>query len=127
MSVTEAVGSGSQLPPHAHVRVLEREYVIELDVSDFTENELQVELARRRVTVRGEQLGAAEDEERPFRITERLEETFWLPEDAESGGLTAYYRHGTLELHAPRATPEVRQVPIERPPSPSVNMQAEAV
>ena len=41
MAAMRAVGNGHKLPPHARVREAEGEYMIKLDVSDFTERELR--------------------------------------------------------------------------------------
>ena len=48
-----------------------------------------------------------------FRLQERLEETFRLPDDADPDLMKAFYAHGTLELHVPRREIEPRRVPIE--------------
>lgn len=113
MSVMRAVGTGHRLPGDARVRVDAREYVIELDVSDFLESELEVELAGARVTVRGDQSPDPGDDGIPFRLQERLEESFRLPDDVDADGIRVWYGHGTLEIRAPRTRLEPRTVPIE--------------
>jgi len=111
MTGIEAAG-GLQLPPHAHLREGTAEYVVELDVSDFTERELTVDVIGRRVLVRGEQAAGA-GEHVPFRIEEKLEETFRLPDDADPEHVTVSYRHGTLRIRAPRIELHARRVSIE--------------
>jgi HSP20 family molecular chaperone IbpA len=113
MTVMHAVGAGHRLPPHAHLHELDDEYVVELDVSDFTERELEVEVTGTLVAVRGDQLPAEDDETRAFRLHERLEESFQLPDDVDPAGVRAFYKHGTLGIHAPRTKPGPRLVPIE--------------
>ena len=113
MAAMTAVGNGHVLPPLAHVREAPSAYLIELDVSDFTERELSVEALGKRLTVRGDQQEAAKDEGRAFRLHERLEESFRLPDDADLDGTTVMYSHGTLEIHAPRLRLEPRRLPIE--------------
>jgi HSP20 family molecular chaperone IbpA len=108
-----AVGYGHRLPSHAKVREDGREYVIELNVSDFTEAELTVEVLGPLITVRGDQLETKEDEGLAFRLHERLEESFRLPVDAHADRITALYRHGALEIRAPRSRLEPRVVQIE--------------
>jgi hypothetical protein len=49
MSVMRTVGNGHKLPAHANVREDNGEYLIELDVTDFTESELSVERLGRRL------------------------------------------------------------------------------
>lgn len=127
MAAMRAVGNGHQFPAHAKVREDACEYLIQLDVSDFTESELSVEAFGPRLTVRGDQLEIAEDDGKAFRLHERLEESFRLPDDADADQIKVFYKHGTLEIHAPRTSLEPRRVPIERR-SPYVgNPDAEAV
>lgn len=126
MTAMQAVGIGHQLPAHANVREEEHEYVIELDVADFTESELAIELLGSRLTVRGDQLETREDESRPFRLHERLEESFRLPDDADADRITVFYKHGTLEIRAPRIRLEPRRLEIEQPAY-RVNPGAEAI
>jgi HSP20 family molecular chaperone IbpA len=113
MAVMRAVGIGHRLPAHARVRDDDREYVIELDVSDFLEGELVVDVVGLRVSVRGDQVQEQDEERVAFRLQERLEESFRLPDDADPDRLKAYYAHGTLELHVPRKDVVSRRVPIE--------------
>jgi HSP20 family molecular chaperone IbpA len=120
-----AVGNGHQLPAHANVRKEAGEYLIKLDVADFTERELAVEALGPRLTVRGDQLETVEDDGKAFRLHERLEESFRLPDDADADQVKVFYKHGTLEIHAPRTRLEPRQLLIEHP-SYLVNPNAEA-
>jgi HSP20 family molecular chaperone IbpA len=115
MAAMRVVGAGHQLPAHANVREDASEYVIELDVADFTADELTAETFGRRLTVRGEQVETAEDDGKAFRLQERLEESFRLPDDADLAGTTVRLDHGTLRIHAPRTPLEPRPLPIERP------------
>jgi HSP20 family molecular chaperone IbpA len=108
-----AVGTGHRMPAHATVRADAHRYVIELDVSDFLESELQVELLGARVSVRGDQLQDPGDDGIPFRLQERLEESFRLPDDVDTDQITVVLRHGTLEIRAPRSRLEPRTVPVE--------------
>ena len=113
MASMRVVGVGHRLPAHANVRDDESEYVIELDVSDFLEGELTVDLVGPQVIVHGKQVQEQYEDTVAFRLQERLEETFRLPDDAAPGLLKALYAHGTLELHVPRREIEPRRVPIE--------------
>jgi HSP20 family molecular chaperone IbpA len=115
MAAMQAVGNGHQLPAHANVREEQGEYLIELDVSDFTEFELTVEVLGPRLTVRGDQIATREDNGKAFRLHERLEEAFRLPDDAVLDELRVFYKHGQLEIHAPRAYLEPRRLEIEHP------------
>jgi HSP20 family molecular chaperone IbpA len=123
----KAVGNGHQLPAHANVRDELGEYIVELDVADFTEQELTVEVVGWTITVRGDQLGNPGDAGRAFLLHERLEESFRLPDDADPDHTRVYFNHGTLELHTPRVRDlEPRLLTIERSPG-LVNPHAEPV
>ena len=113
MGVMRSVGTGHRLPANANVRADAREYVVELDVSDFLERELDVELMGARITVRGDQSQDPGDDGIPFRLQERLEESFRLPDDVDTDRIKVWYGHGTLEIRAPRSRLEPRTVPIE--------------
>ena len=113
MSVMRAVGVGHRLPAHATVRADAREYVVELDVSDFLESELDVELVGSRITVRGDQSPDPGDDGVPFRLQERLQESFRLPDDVDTDRIKVLYGHGALQICAPRSGLEPRKVPIE--------------
>ena len=113
MAAMRAVGTGHRLPAHANVSEDVLEYVIELDVSDFLESELVIDVLGPRVTLHGEQVHEQDDDTVAFRLQERVEETFRLPDDADPDLMKAFYTHGTLELHVPRREIERRRVPIE--------------
>jgi HSP20 family molecular chaperone IbpA len=122
----QAVGY-RQLPPHARVRETDAQYLIELDVADFTEAELSVVALGPMLTIRGDQLAIPGDEARAFRIHERLEESFRLPDDSDLDGIHVFYKHGVLELRVPRLPLTPHRLPIERRPSAVLNPDAEGV
>src|SRR5581483_10624256 len=95
-------GEGHRPDHRVRLSENEREYLIELDVLEFTEPELSVEVTGPLVTVRGEQRERPDEEGDAFRVRERLEETFRLPDDAVGGDLAVFHTHGLLEIHAPR-------------------------
>jgi HSP20 family molecular chaperone IbpA len=126
VAVMRAVGY-HPLPPHARVRTTEVEYVVELDVADFTAAELTVEALGPAIAVRGEQIETEADSGQPFRIRERLEETFRLPDDVDLDTLDVRHKHGILELHATRTRLEARRLPIDGGTTRLINPDAEAV
>jgi HSP20 family protein len=126
MTAMRTMGLAPILPPGSTVERSPKEYVVHLSVPGFAEEELQVEVAGRFVTVRGDQTQTSIDS--PFRLHERLEERFQLPPDVDAEGITATYGHGALKLHAPRVNGELRKpriVPITR--RHAVNPDASAV
>ena len=126
MAVMRAVGY-HPLPAHARVRTTDAEYVVELDVGDFTIADLAVEALGPLVTVRGEQHETEADQGLPFRIRERLEETFRLPDDVDLDSLSAFYKHGVLELRVTRTPLHRRRIRIARRRGGLINADAVGV
>jgi HSP20 family molecular chaperone IbpA len=114
MAAQRAVGTGHEPAPRVRVGEEPGEYLIQLDISKFAQDELTVEAIGQRVTVRGDQLAREEDDGEPFRLYQRLEESFRLPDDADADRITALYKHRTLEIHARRRPLKPHLVPIER-------------
>jgi HSP20 family molecular chaperone IbpA len=110
MTAMKTAGRASTFPAQADIVESVDHYLVELDVSDFALDELRVQLDADRVTVIGDQVLGSDEIEPAFRLGERLEETFRLPEDSEPDGVTALFEHGTLELCIPKR-PEVRLEP----------------
>jgi HSP20 family protein len=125
MAAMRMVGSDGRTALHTHVRESSAEYVVEVAVPDFTEAELSIGVCGRQVTIRGEQAETTEDDGQAFRVRERLEESFRLPDDAAVDLITVFYERETLELHVPREKPQPRPLPIEHR-SCLVNTKAEA-
>lgn len=115
MGVMQTVGA-ARLPAHANVEEDAEEYVVRLDVSDFTEQELTVELSGRTIAVHGEQEETAEDRGATLRLHETLHESFRLPDDADLDRIGVTFAHGELELRVPRLQVEPRRLEIGRPP-----------
>jgi HSP20 family protein len=116
MTAMRTMGLAPALPPGSHVQESKNEYVVHLNVPGFAQEELKVEIAGRFVTVRGDQTQTSIDNS-PFRLHERLEERFELPDDVDADEVTATYAHGALELRVPRLNSGLekpRTVPIRR-------------
>jgi HSP20 family protein len=116
MTAMRTMGLAPVLPPESSVEQSAKEYVVHLRVPGFAQEELEVEIAGRFVTVRGDQTQTTIDN-RPFRLHERLEESFQLPPDVDAEGITATFAHGALELRAPRTKDGCKKpwkVPIGR-------------
>jgi HSP20 family molecular chaperone IbpA len=117
MRVMRTMGLAPVLPPGSSVEQSAKEYIVKLTVPGFAREELEVEIAGRFVTVRGDQTQTVIDNS-PFCLHERLEERFQLPPDVDADGVTATYAHGALEVRAPRLNGsglrKSRTVPIGR-------------
>ncbi len=127
MTAMRTMGLAPVLPPEASVEQSANEYVVHLAVPGFAQEELEVEIAGRFVTVRGDQTQTTIDDG-PFRLHERLEERFQLPADVDTASVTATYTHGALKLRAPRTNGGHKtpwKVPIEH--RTAVNPDASAV
>lgn len=125
MPAMRVVGAGHLLSDHAHVRREPDEYVIDLDVADFSGDELSIEALGLCITVRGDQRELPGDDGKAFRLHERLEESFRLPDDADPERITVYHKNRALEIHARRLSLEPRRLPIERAPYHLLNPDAE--
>lgn len=86
-------------PPHGKVVEETDEYVVEFDVAEFSEDELDVSVEGDVVTVSGEQHRPADER---LSLSERLEESFRLPVDAQADDLRVQFDHGALVIHIPR-------------------------
>jgi HSP20 family protein len=108
----EEAGWAPGVVPAADVYETKDEYVVELEVPGFEEKDLAVEAFDHTVLVKGARAEVAtKEEEKIFRLRERLEReferTFALPPEADTARLKAVFEHGILEVHAPK-TPEAK-------------------
>lgn len=116
MNAMRTMGLARVAPQDSQVAALADEYVVRIAVPGFARQELGVEVMDHIVTVCGDQLQTASDDQ-PFRIHERLEERFTLPTDVDADRVTASYSRGALELRVPRTSrgsTKPRKLPIER-------------
>jgi HSP20 family protein len=102
----EDIGMAPTLPPAADIYETDEEFVVELEVPGFEEQELEIEVSDHRLTVKGQRTEAKDKEEKTFRLRERLERTFErrfeLPADADTDHVEARFGHGVLEVHTPK-------------------------
>ncbi len=102
----EDIDVGPVTVPAADVYETPQEFVVELEVPGFEEKDLGLEVTDHTIVVRGEVREAKEEREKTFLLHERLERIFerrfHLPEDADTEKLTATFRQGVLEMHAPK-------------------------
>jgi HSP20 family protein len=110
------VGFGLGTLPAADVYETPQEFVVELEVPGFAEKDLELEVADHTLVVKGE-VKRTKEEEKSFLLHERLERTFErrfsLPEQADTDKLSATFKEGVLELHAPKiAAAKPRKIAI---------------
>ena len=119
------VGTGHDVSARARVQREVDEYVIELDVAEFKSDELSIETLGPSLTVRGDQHELIGDEGKPFRVRERLEESFRLPDDADTHRISSLRKGGVLEIRAPRLTLEAHPLQIAHNEGHVLNPDAE--
>ena len=115
--VLEGIGFGPALLPAADIYETKDEFVVELEVPGYEEHELQIEVADHVLTVKGERAEFKDEQDRTFRLHERLEKEFVrrfeLPPEADTAKVKALFKAGVLELHAPKAKELVpKRIPI---------------
>lgn len=103
--------------PAADIYETEDEYVVELEVPGYEEKELTIEVFDHMLTVKGEHEEATEKKEKTYRLHERLEQEFQrqfeLPTVVDTDKLTATFKKGVLELHAPKIAAAVpKKIPV---------------
>lgn len=104
----DMVGGAGALPA-ADVYETEGEYVFEIEAPGFDEKELTVEVSDRTLQVKGEKTAEKEQEDKSFRLHERLEKTFErrfeLPPEADPSQVDAKYGKGVLTVRIPKTAP----------------------
>ncbi len=115
----EDIGFGPIIMPVADIYETPTEFVVELEVPGFEEQELELEVTDHTLTITGEaQAETKEQDEKTFILHERparaFERRFQLPVDADTGNVAATFEGGVLEIHAPKIPgTEPRKIKIE--------------
>ena len=114
----EDVGIASAMLPAADVYETDEEFVVELEVPGYDEDELTIEVYNRALKIAGERKDETVKEGKTFRLQERLERrferSFELPSDVDADAVKASFAKGVLEVRASKAqSPEPRKVEIE--------------
>jgi HSP20 family protein len=104
--------------PAADIYETDKEYAFELEVPGFEEKELSVEVTDHTLVVKGEQLEMKEENDKQYRLHERLERAFerrfTLPLEADTTKIGAEFAKGVLTVHAPKVdVPKPLKVSIE--------------
>ena len=115
----EDVGVAPAPLPAADVYETKDEFVVELEVPGYDNDELRIEVSDHTLRVTGERSEATDEKQKSFRLRERLEHEFerqfQLPIEADAKHVTAVFEKGVLELHAPKLqTAKPRKVEIVR-------------
>jgi HSP20 family protein len=101
----EGIGFTPTMIPAADVYETGKEWVIELEVPGYEEQELSLEVSDHSLTITGTRERVTEEKEKAFRLHERLEReferTFVLPPEVDTAKVTATFAKGVLEVHVP--------------------------
>ncbi len=104
--VLEDVGFVSALLPAADVYETANEFVVELEVPGFDENELSIEISDHSLRVSGQRTQTKQDVDKRFRsrgrIERQFERRFELPANADAEHVRAVFEKGVLEVRAPK-------------------------
>jgi HSP20 family molecular chaperone IbpA len=104
----EDIGFGPFTVPAADFYETDRDYVVELEVPGFEEKELGIEVSDHTLTIKGQRLDEAKEEDKAFRFHERLEKTFerqfYLPPEADTEHVEATFTKSVLKVRAPKAS-----------------------
>jgi HSP20 family protein len=103
--------------PAADIYETDDEYVVELEVPGYEEKELTIEVFDHMLTIKGEHDATIDKKEKTYRLHERLEQEFQrrfeLPTVVDTDKLTATFKKGVLELHAPKIEKAVpKKIPV---------------
>jgi HSP20 family protein len=92
--------------PAADVYETQEEFVVELEVPGYDEDDLGVEVSDHTLTIRGTRTESEDEGDKAYRLRERLECTFErrfvLPGQVDMEHLAAEFNKGVLTVHAPK-------------------------
>jgi HSP20 family protein len=93
--------------PAADVYETDEDFVVELEVPGFAEKQLLIKVSDHTLTVKGARTEVKTEEQKAFRLHERLakefERRFTLPSEADTGLVTAEFDKGVLAIHVAKA------------------------
>lgn len=102
--IFEEIGFAPVLAPAADVYETDDEFVVELEVPGYDEEELSIEVSDHMLAIKGSRTKEKEEERKEFALHERLERAFErrfiLPSEADTEHLKACFSEGVLEVHA---------------------------
>jgi HSP20 family protein len=112
----EEFGFARALGPAADAYESEKEYIVELEVPGFDEQELNVSVSDHTLAVTGKRKTETEAKDKSLIMRERLESEFErrfiLPGASDSKHVTADYTKGVLTVHVPKLRAATTKIPI---------------
>jgi HSP20 family protein len=115
-----ALEPAAWLKPTLDIAANGKEYSVSVELPGVDEKDVQLELERGTLKIRGEKKQEKEDRGNDYYRVERSYGSFQrvlsLPEDASQSGITARFKNGVLTVTIPRneaRRSEARQIPID--------------
>jgi HSP20 family protein len=92
--------------PAADIYETPEEFVVELEVPGYEEDDLGVEISDHTLTIEGTRTESDDQDGKTYRLRERLEcsfeRRFVLPAQVDTEHLAAEFTKGVLKVHAPK-------------------------
>ena len=112
------MGRAPELTPSMDVVETEKEFEITAELPGLEEKDVEVNVADRILTIRGEKKAEKEEKNKNYRMFERSYGSFSrsleLPEGIDPNAITASITNGVLKVTVPKSAPaEVKKVPIK--------------
>ncbi len=99
-------GRAKELVPAMDIFETDKGYEIEAEVPGIKREDIEVNIDRGILTIKGEKKDEHSEEKKGSKILERtygtFERSFTLPEDADANNVSATYDNGTLKLTIPK-------------------------
>ena len=93
--------------PAADVYETDEQYIVELEVPGYEQKDLDIALSDRTLVVKGALEAQKEEQEKTFRLHERLEKSFErrfaIPPDVDPDRFSAEFDKGVLKVAAPKS------------------------
>lgn len=104
--------------PAVDVREEQNAYVIEADLPGVRPEDIDIQMERGQLVIRGERASEAREAERGYRRVERATGTFYrrfsLPDTADPDRISARTDHGVLHVEIPKqAQVQPRRIKVE--------------
>ncbi len=100
--------------PAADIREDEKSYMLSMDIPGLTKQDLEVTLEKNILSISGEKKSEDEDDDRKYHLVERrygsFKRSFKLPDDIDSGKISAKVENGILSITIEKAEEKLPKV-----------------
>ena len=100
---------------HSTIRVLDKEYLITLDLPGFTKEQVKIELNENILTIKAENFEKANEDDDKNHIKKQFKQVIRLNNDIEPDTIKSSLENGILTITIPRIQhkPETKSINIE--------------